>query len=220
MLSSILTDGITLSALLICTVTAIVLGFGAAGIYMFKNAYTKSFVMTMSLLPAVVCVVIMLVNGNIGTGVAVAGAFSLVRFRSVPGGAREITCIFFAMALGLACGMGFIGVAIIAFVIICGCVLVMSAVGFGQEKADEKQLKITIPEDLDFEGVFDDIFEKHTKSANLYKVKTTNMGTLYELHYHVVLKDKNITKAFLDALRCRNGNLNIVCGRVPSGDSL
>ena len=160
----------------------------------------------LALLPAVVQLVIMLVNGNIGTGVAVAGAFSLVRFRSAPGTAREIGVLFLAMALGLATGMGLLGLAVLAFVLLAGALLGLTALGFGEQKTAARVLKITIPESLDYDGLFDDIFAQYTRRCTLTRVKTSNMGTLYELEYAVLLPEDVPSKTFLDALRCRNGS--------------
>ncbi|MBD9253646.1 DUF4956 domain-containing protein [bacterium] len=187
---------------------------------MYRSRTTQSFAVTLAILPAVVQLVIMLVNGNLGAGVAVAGAFSLVRFRSAPGTAKEIGALFLAMAIGLATGMGYVGLAVIAFVIIAAMMLLLTAVNFGGANEHERELKITIPESLDYDGLFDDLFEKYTKSCVLERVKTSNMGTLYELTYRVILPDGNAPKAFLDELRCRNGNLNIICGREATKDAL
>lgn len=220
MLESIISSGLTLTAFLICTLTSLVLGIGIAFVGMYRSRSTQSFAVALAILPVVVQLVIMLVNGNVGAGVAVAGAFSLVRFRSVPGTAREIGVLFMAMAIGLATGMGFVGLAVISFVIISAVILILTAAGFGKNCAAERCLKITIPENLDYEGLFDDVFAKYTKSAELIKVKTSNMGTLYELQYGIVLKGENVPKEFLDELRCRNGNLNIVCGREVQKEAL
>lgn len=220
MLDSIIGIQITLQVFLICTVISLVLGLGTAMLCMYKSRYTQSFVVTLAMLPAVVQVVIMLVNGNIGAGVAVAGAFSLVRFRSAPGSAREIGMIFLAMAIGLATGMGYVVLAVAFFLIMAAFVVILGAVQFGSSNEYERELKITIPETLDYEGLFDDLFQKYTRSAQLYRVKTSNMGTLYEVDYHIVLKTERIPKEFLDELRCRNGNLNIVCGRVTTKEAL
>lgn len=203
--------------LLICTVASLVLGLGAAAVYMYHNVYSKNFVITLALLPAMVQIVIMMVNGNVGTGVAVMGAFSLVRFRSVPGSAREIGSIFMAMAIGLATGMGCIDIAALFLIIIGAMNMILSSCRFGEKKQVEKELKITIPEGLNYTGIFDDLFDQYTKSAQLMSVRTTNMGSLYELSYHVVLKDIALEKDFIDGVRCRNGNLNIVCGMLPMG---
>ena len=220
MLDSIITTQITLQVFAICTAVSLALGVGAALLCMYKSRYTQSFILTLAMLPAVVQVVIMLVNGNIGAGVAVAGTFSLVRFRSAPGTAREIGMIFLAMAIGLATGMGYMALAVLFFCIMAAFSLILSAVRFGGGNANERNLKITIPENLDYDGLFDDLFRKYTASAELERVKTSNMGTMYELSYKIVLKGSSVPKEFLDALRCRNGNLNIVCGRPVTKDSL
>ena len=162
----------------------------------------------------------MLVNGNLGTGVAIAGAFGLVRFRSAPGTAREISGVFLSMALGLATGMGYVGLAVVAFVILAAALALLTAVNFGQRSESERVLKITIPENLDYEGLFDDLFAQYTLSHTLTRVKTSNMGTLYDLEYHITLPSETVPKAFLDDLRCRNGNLNITCGREAMKDTL
>ncbi|WP_392392083.1 DUF4956 domain-containing protein [Youxingia wuxianensis] len=213
---SVTQNGISVQGVLFCTVVSLVLGICVACIYMFRNSYSKSFVVTLALLPAMVQIVIMLVNGNLGAGVAVMGAFGLVRFRSVPGTAREISSIFFAMAIGLATGMGYLGYAGLFLIIVGLATLGLSISNFGREKVGERELKITIPENLDYEGIFDDLFQKYTSQAQLIRVRTTNMGSLYELQYLIHLKGENISKEFLDELRCRNGNLNIVCGRVST----
>ena len=219
MLNSIIGTELTLSAFLICTAVSLALGIGLALVSRFRAHATQSFAVTLAILP-VVQVVIMLVNGNIGAGVAVAGAFSLVRFRSAPGTAREIGVLFLGMAIGLATGMGYVGLAALTFVIVSAALLALTALHFGQHDSGERVLKITIPENLDYEGLFDDLFDQYTKAHTLVKVKTSNMGTLYELEYRVTLRSDSVPKAFLDALRCRNGNLNIVCGREMVKDAL
>ncbi|MGN0985794.1 MAG: DUF4956 domain-containing protein [Candidatus Enterenecus sp.] len=220
MLSSVIDSQITVPVFALCTAVSLALGLGCALLCMFRSRYTQSFVVTLAMLPAAVQVVIMLVNGNIGAGVAVAGAFSLVRFRSAPGTAREIGMIFLAMAVGLATGMGYVVLALLFFLVMALFMLALSALRFGGGSEHERELKITIPETLDYDGLFDDLFQKYTRSAHLERVKTSNMGTLYELQYRVVLKSEPIPKEFLDELRCRNGNLNIVCGRVSSKEAL
>ena len=216
MLESVIGTSITLQSFLLCTAVSLVLGIGLAFVAGYRQKTCSSFAVTLALLPAVVQLVIMLVNGNIGTGVAVAGAFSLVRFRSAPGTAREIGVLFLAMALGLATGMGLLGLAVLAFVLLAGALLGLTALGFGEQKTAARVLKITIPESLDYDGLFDDIFAQYTRRCTLTRVKTSNMGTLYELEYAVLLPEDMPPKAFLDALRCRNGNLNITCGRESS----
>lgn len=219
MLDSILslsTEGITTKEFLICTCFSIIFGFLIAIIHMYRNQYSKNFILTLVLLPAIVQSVIMLVNGNLGTGVAVMGAFGLVRFRSVPGNSREIGSIFLAMAVGLATAMGYIGIGGLLVIIIGAIICILTIVSFGELKQIEKDLKITIPENLDYEGIFDDIFTTYTDKSRLLKVKTVNMGSLYELEYHILFKKEKSEKEFLDAIRCRNGNLTVVCGRVAS----
>lgn len=212
---TILSTTITASGFLWCTLTSLVLGAAIAAVSMFRTRYTKSFLLTLAILPAIVQVVIMLVNGNLGTGVAVMGAFSLVRFRSTPGSAREIGSIFLAMAVGLATGMGYLGIAAVFTAILSGVSLLYAATRFGEAAKSEKQLKVTIPESLDYTGVFDDLFQEFTTRAELISVKTTNMGSLYQLQYQIILKDQSKEKEMIDAIRCRNGNLDILCGKIP-----
>ena len=214
--ASVISTTVNWQAIILCTLSSLILGAAAAAIYCYKNTYTKSFVVTLALLPAIVQIVIMLVNGNLGAGVAVMGAFSLVRFRSVPGSAREIGSLFFAMALGLATGMGYLGYAVLFLLMIGIANILLYSTSFAAPKLIDRELKITIPESLDYEGVFDDLFDKYTTRHELLHVKTSNMGSLYELCYLVRLKDTGINKNFLDEIRCRNGNLNITCGRLST----
>ena len=211
---STVTSTFSITSFLVCTLASLVLGAVIAAAHMFRGTYTKSFVVTLALLPAVVQMVIMLVNGNLGAGVAVAGAFSLVRFRSAPGTAKEICSIFLAMAVGLATGMGYLGVAALFTAILCLVGVAYTLTGFGEGKQAEKDLKITIPESLDYTGMFEDLFDRYTRSHELLSVRTTDMGSLFKLHYRIVLKDVSKEKEFMDELRCRNGNLEISCGRV------
>ncbi len=206
---------IELSDFLLCLGVSLVIGLMLAGCYMYRSRYTKSFVVTLALLPAVVCVVIMMVNGNVGAGVAVAGAFSLVRFRSVPGTAKEIGMLFLSMGAGLVAGMGYLGYAALFTVILGGATMLYSHVNLGKGKRADlhKVLGVTIPEDLDYSQVFDDIFDKYTTACELVKVKTTNMGSLFRLTYHITLKDVSKEKEMLDAIRCRNGNLEVSVSR-------
>ena len=221
MLDTVISGGeISLSSFFICMAVSLVLGLGAALLAMYRSKCSRSFILTLVLLPSVVQLIIMLVNGNIGAGVAVAGAFGLIRFRSAPGSAKEIGLVFLATAIGLATGMGYVVIAAVFFIIFAMVWLSLTALGFGAGAADERELRITIPENLDYDGLFDDLFQTYTSSAELERVKTTNMGTLYELSYKVVLRDPNKTKAFLDELRVRNGNLSIVCGKPVTKDAL
>lgn len=208
---------LTLESLLICSIVSIVLGIAIASCYMFcSDKYTKNFVITLAILPILVQVVIMMVNGNLGTGVAIIGAFSLVRFRSVPGNSKEIGTVFFAMAVGLATGMGYVGYAVIFTIIVALVLIILSKINFGSKKEADKQLKITIPENLNYVGLFDDIFEKYVNEFRLDKVKTTNLGSLFELTYLIKLKDEEKEKEMIDEIRTKNGNLTVVCGRISS----
>ncbi|MGV3082893.1 DUF4956 domain-containing protein [Enterococcus dispar] len=221
MLSSLLveqtSETVTLIDLLLCTSASVLLGLLVALIHMYRNVYTKNFVITLAVLPVLVQLVIMLVNGNLGTGMAVLGAFSLIRFRSVAGGAREITSIFWSMGIGLATGMGYIGYIVIFSVITSILVIILQGTRFGENnKVAEREIKITIPEDLDYPELFDDIFEKFTYQYSMESVRTTNMGSLYELRYRLKLRDVALEKNLLDELRVRNGNLPIVSGKVAT----
>lgn len=205
------TSTVDVGSFLICLVSAIILGFVISMFYMYKNKHSKSFLATLVLIPAIVCVVILMVNGNIGTGVAVAGAFSLIRFRSVPGTAKEIAAIFLAMATGIVTGMGYITYALLFVLLIGFSGICLTKMRFGETKTPicNKTIRVTIPEDLDYTNVFDDLFEEYTMRHQLTSVKTTNMGSLFKLTYNITLKDSGAEKEFLDKLRCRNGNLEI-----------
>ena len=206
---------ISISDFMLCLGCSLVLGLVMALAYMYRTRYTKSFVITLSLLPAVVCIVIMMVNGNVGAGVAVAGAFSLVRFRSVPGTAKEICTLFLAMGAGLIAGMGYLAFAVLFTVVMCIMFLVYNLLDFGSGKnaATYKIFTIVIPEDLDYTGVFDDIFKTYTTSFDLVRVKSANMGSLFKLTYNVVLRDPAKEKEMIDKIRCRNGNLEITVSK-------
>ena len=209
---TILTNGtFTGETFLEATLCSLLIGLFIAVMYMIKNNYSKSFVITIALLPATVQMVIMLVNGNIGAGVAVAGAFSLVRFRSAPVSAKEICAIFSAMGVGLMTGMGYLGYAAV-FAIVLGAAMVIFNVIFSGEKEKavlNKTLHITIPENLEYENVFDDLLDGYTTKHQLTNVKTTNMGSLYKLTYEVTMKQTGKEKEFMDQIRCRNGNLEV-----------
>ncbi|MBQ6819528.1 MAG: DUF4956 domain-containing protein [Clostridia bacterium] len=206
---------ISVTDFLACVGFSLVLGLAMAFAYMYRTRYTKSFVVTLALLPAVVCVVIMMVNGNVGAGVAVAGAFSLVRFRSVPGTAKEICTLFLAMGAGLICGMGYLGFAGVFTLVLCLAFVIYTRLDLGTKRngAMYKSFRITIPEDLDYSGVFDEVFEQYTRTYELVNVKTVGMGSLFRLTYDVVLKDPSQEKELIDQLRCRNGNLEIMVSK-------
>lgn len=200
---------------MICVGSSLLLGLIIAAAYALHSRCTKSFLATLALLPAVVCVVIMMVNGNIGTGVAVAGAFSLVRFRSVPGTAEEIGVLFLAVGAGLIAGMGYIAYAFLFAVILSAVNLLYSKLTpLAKNRAPlYKTIRITIPEDLDYEGVFDGIFDVYAESAELTSVKTTNMGSLFRLTYDLKMKKPGLEKEMIDKLRQRNGNLEITLSK-------
>lgn len=220
MFNSVIPNAMTLSAFLMCIFAALVLGVLTALVFSFRNKHSGSLILALAVLPPIVTLVIMMVNGNIGAGLAVAGTFSLVRFRSAPGTAREICGLFMSTAIGITCGMGFIGIAAVFFLVMAVFLVLLSLFRFGETAASSRQLKITIPENLDYDGLFDDIFEKYTSRHELVRVKTTNMGTLYELTYTINLKTPEVSKQFIDDIRCRNGNLNIICGRESDRDAI
>ena len=210
-----LTQNISVGNFLLCLGVSLLLGLVMAAAYMYKNEQSSGFLITLALLPAVVCVVIMMVNGNIGEGVAVAGAFSLVRFRSAPGSAKEIVSIFLAMGAGLISGMGYLGFAALFTVIMCIVFVFYNFIASESEKiaSVNKTFKITIPEDLDYTDVFEDIFAEFTTKNELIQVKTTNMGSMFRLTYNVTLKEASKEKQMIDRIRERNGNLEVIVSK-------
>lgn len=209
-------SAITTVDFLLCTACSLILGLIISIVFSIKHKVSKSFLITLAMLPAIVQVVIILVNGNLGTGVAVMGAFSLVRFRLAPGNAKDICSIFMAMAVGIATGTGYVLIAVLFTLILCFVNLIYSNLSFFKGNDVERELKITIPESMDYSGVFDDLFDEYTKKSELILVKTSNMGSLYKLDYKIIFKDNVSEKEFIDKLRCRNGNLEISCGRPVS----
>ena len=189
--------------------------FGGAVAYTYRRtqegeAYQRSLAVTLFMLPMILSVIILFVGSNVARAFSLAGTLSIIRFRSNPGDAKDIGFIFFAIAAGLACGVGYIGVAIIFVALICGANIIYTLSRFGEQPDNVRELKVTIPEDLNFTGVFDDIFEKLTVSHKLRRVKTSNMGSLYQLTYTLELKNPECEKELIDEMRCRNGNLDIV----------
>lgn len=209
MLSSITTDGLTLWALAACSALSIVLGLIVAFTHTRTASYTRNFAITLVVLPILVQAVMMMVNGNLGTAVAILGAFSLVRFRSIPGTSREIVAVFFAMAVGLATGTGYIGFAILLTIALSAVLLILHAVHAFDSTRSKQTLKITIPENVDHHDAFDEVFEKYVLTPELKTIKTKNMGSLYELEYGVEMPRTIDRKKFMDDLRVRNGNLAI-----------
>ena len=214
------TDSITIVQGLIVTGVALVLGLISSLVYRFKSYCSKSFAVTLTIIPAIVAMLIMMVNGlATGAGIAVLGVFSLVRFRSQPGSSREILAIMLSMAIGLACGGGYITFAVFAAAVVCIVWLILFSTPFG-DNGNKKELRIEIPENLDYEGLFDDIFKEFTTKHEVITVKTVQMGSVYELRYHISLKRDKSEKAFIDAIRARNGNLPVSCGRVKNDTEL
>ncbi|MCR4653487.1 MAG: DUF4956 domain-containing protein [Eubacterium sp.] len=206
---------LSISSAAICFGTALILGLIISLVYMkSSDHYTKSFVVTLALLPALVEAVILMTSGSLGSAVAVLGTFSLVRFRSAPGTSKEILSIFFAMAVGLACGMGQILFAVMITTVIALLFILLMKSGFAGNDREFRSLKVTIPEDLDYTGIFDDIFREYTRKSSLERVKTVNLGSMYELNYRICLKDQKKEKEMIDNIRTRNGNLSIVCGKI------
>lgn len=212
MLESILTNStdLTIASLLICSIVSILLGLIISLVHMYTSNYTKNFLITLAVLPIIVQSVIIMVNGNLGTSVAILGAFSLVRFRSIPGNSKEILSVFFAMTVGLATGMGQIIFAIIMTTLVSLVIILLSKTKFGTKSANIKMLKITIPDSMDYTTMFDDLFNKYITSYTLDKVKTVNLGSLFELTYTIALKSSVNEKEFIDALRIKNDNLKII----------
>lgn len=212
---------ISVSDFILCIICSLVIGLALAFAYAYRSRYTKSFIVTLALLPAVVRVVIMMVNGNVGAGVAVTGAFSLVRFRSVPGTALEISALFLAMGAGLIAGMGYLAHALLFTLILGAASMLYKRLDFGAKRNSElyRTLRITIPEDLDYTGVFEDIFSDYAGSWELMQVKTTNMGSLFRLNYNLTLLEAGCEKELIDKLRCRNGNLEITVSKQETAVS-
>lgn len=192
---------------------SLLLGLVIAKVYQFKTVYSKSFVMSLALLPTLIAIVIFLVNGSLGAGVAVMGAFSLIRFRSAPGGAKELVSIFLVMTIGIAIGMGYLVFATVFTLIMSLAMLLLEVVNFGQMKHSMRQLTIVIPESLDYESIFDDIFNKAANHVELANVKTSDMGSLFKIKYIIHLNGRMTEKELIDALRTRNGNLEIAISR-------
>lgn len=213
LMTSINTGTFTLSNILIVIGTSIVLGLAICLTYIKthkKEGYVPSFTITLIMLPVIISIIILLVGNNVARAFSLAGAFSIIRFRSAPGDAKDISYIFFTLAVGLASGMGFIGYAVLFTIILCLVMIIIDVTKFASPKSKSLELKITVPENLNYEGVFEDILEKYTVNWNLARVRTRDFGSLFELSYRVSMKPEENTKKFIDELRCRNGNLNII----------
>ncbi|MBQ2510486.1 MAG: DUF4956 domain-containing protein [Erysipelotrichaceae bacterium] len=210
---SIFNGTLTLGLFLLAVCASMVLGLVLALVFMYKNTYTKSFISALVLIPAVETVVIMLVNDNLGVGLSVAGSFALIRFRSVKGNAKELVAVFIAMTIGIICGTGYVAIAGVFTLLLCGAMFLMTLLDFGRQSEDDKYLKITIPESLNYDEVFDGILKKYCRSYGLESVKTLTLGSLFRVEYRIVMKDAGQTKQMIDEIRTRNGNLEIMCGR-------
>ena len=209
-------EGLTAQSAIILTAVSIVFGGIAAAVYRITNRhYSKNLMVALVVLPALVQAVIMLVNGSVGAGIAVMGAFNMVRFRSAPGSARDICCIFYSVGIGLATGMGYVGFAAVYAVIIGALLTVLSFIPAFGTKRSAKLLRVLIPENLDYTDCFKDIFDEYLASVSVIQAKTTNMGTMYDLKYEIVLRDNLKEKELLDKIRTRNGNLTVSCGLLP-----
>ncbi len=210
---SIFNGTLTLGLFLLAVGASMALGLILAVVFMYKNTYTKSFVSALVLIPAVETVVIMLVNDNLGVGLSVAGSFALIRFRSVKGNAKELVAVFIAMTIGIICGTGYVAIAGVFTILLCAVMFLMTLFDFGRQSDDEKYLKITVPESLNYDHVFEEILQKYTKSYELESVKTLTLGSLFRVEYRIIMKDAGQTKKMIDEIRTRNGNLEIMCGR-------
>lgn len=209
MLNSIISNPITLTGLIIILVSSLIMGLLSSLVFSYKNKISSSLSLTLVILPIAMSMVVVMVNGNLGIAVSVAGGFTLVRFRSIAGTGREISAVFTVMTLGVICGMGYVVVAAIFFALVSVIVLLLTALDFGNGNCD-KLLRITIPEDYDYVGLFDEVFAKYHIKASIDKIKTTNMGSLIDVTYRATIPNGMLTKQMLDELRALNGNLSII----------
>jgi len=215
---------LSVSETVVCMLVAVVLGLFVGGVYVLvakKEQRSMSFFLSLVMLPAVVCLVILLIGSNVARAFSVAGIFTLVRFRSVPGDGKDISLVFMAMGAGISAGLGYLTIGIVAVAVLSGVILLVNLFGTKILQKEYKQLRVLIPEDMDYQNVFDDIFDSYTKKATLSRIKTTNMGTLYELTYHLLMKEGINEKKFMDEIRSRNGNLTIILSKQePTQDKL
>ena len=211
--SSIFTGSLTLGQFMLAIVASMFMGLILSIVFMYRNTYTRSFISALVLIPAVETVVIMLVNDNLGVGLSVAGSFALIRFRSVKGNAKELVAVFIAMTIGIICGTGYVALAAIFTLLLCAVMFALTMTGFGQMSENERYLKITIPESLNYDEVFDDVLNEYASSWQLDSIKTLTLGSLFRLDYTLTMKDPSRMKKMIDELRTRNGNLEIMCSR-------
>lgn len=220
MFESVISGNLNIMSAFICIISAVVLGLIISLVHMKTSRYSKNFIITLAVLPILVSVIMIMVNGNLGTGIAIAGAFSLVRFRSMPGNAKEIMSVFFAMTIGIAIGAGYVVFASIITIVVSLMIILLTLIKYGDNNNKYKRLDIVVPETLDYDNIFDEIFSKYVDKYELIRIKTTNLGSLYELKYDITLKDKISEKDFIDDLRIRNGNLKISIHKLEDGEIL
>ncbi len=211
--SSIFTGSLTLGQFMLAIVASMFMGLILSIVFMYRNTYTRSFISALVLIPAVETVVIMLVNDNLGVGLSVAGSFALIRFRSVKGNAKELVAVFIAMTIGIICGTGYVALAAVFTLLLCAVMFALTLTGFGQMSENERYLKITIPESLNYDEIFDDVLNEYASSWQLESIKTLTLGSLFRLDYTLTMKDPSRMKKMIDELRTRNGNLEIMCSR-------
>ena len=220
MFESVISGALNINSACICIISAVILGLIISIVHMKTSRYSKNFIITLAVLPILVSVIMIMVNGNLGTGIAIAGAFSLVRFRSMPGNAKEIMSVFFAMTIGIAIGAGYVVFAGIITLVVSLMILILSIAKYGDNNNKYKRLDIVVPETLDYDTIFDDIFNKYIDNYELIRIKTTNLGSLYELKYDITLKENIKERDFIDDLRVRNGNLKISIHKLEEGEIL
>lgn len=221
--ASTISDKLSLGATVNIIVTSLIMGLFISIIYIKtqgKESFSHGFTITLIMLPAIIAIIILLVGNNIARAFSLAGAFSLIRFRSTPGDPIDVAYVFFTLAVGLACGMGYIAYGILFAIILCLVMVILSITKYAKPKVPTMQLKITIPEDVDFQNCFDDILEEYTQTYKVQRVKTTDFGSLFEIAYVIQPKDDMNQKAFIDELRCRNGNLSIVLNTKVNEDKV
>ncbi len=205
-------ESFTLINALIVIGASILLGFIISLVYMYthkKDGYASGFTLTLIMLPVIISIIILLVGNNVARAFSLAGAFSIIRFRSAPGDPKDIAYVFFTLAVGLACGMGYVGYGLIVTIILCVVLIVLDKIKFAMPKTKNMRLKILVPEDLNYEGVFDEVLERYSSKWTMESVKTKDFGALFEISYRVHLNENVSQKKFIDELRCKNGNLNI-----------
>lgn len=220
MFNSVINGNLTLMSSSICIICSIILGLIISLVYMKTSRYSKNYIITLAILPILVSTVMIMVNGNLGTGIAIAGAFSLVRFRSMPGNSKEIMSVFFAMTIGISIGAGYVFFATLITITVALMIILFYFINFGEDKNKYKVLDIVVPETLDYDNIFDEVFNKYANKCELLRIKTTNLGSLYELRYNVTLKEGCKEKEFIDSIRVRNGNLKVSMHKQEEGEIL